>query len=130
MSTHLRILLCLCVSLLAATGVHSARAADGAPAPYDRDLQRLAEILGALHHLRPLCGAQEGTRWRAEMEALIEADAPSGERRDRLIANFNRGYRGFRQAYRSCTPAAGVVIRRYLQEGARIAREVTGRYAN
>ena len=43
-----------------------------------------AEIMGALHYLRELCGAREGQTWRSEMQALIEAEAPSGERRDRL----------------------------------------------
>ena len=101
-----------------------------APAPFDGGLQRLAEIMGALHYLRALCGANEGQKWRIEVQALIDAEAPSGERRTRMVASFNRGYRGFQQTYRTCTPAADLVIRRYLEEGARIAREVTARYAN
>jgi uncharacterized protein (TIGR02301 family) len=100
-----------------------------ATAPYDRDLQRLSEILGALHHLRAVCGSNEGQFWRDEMQALVESE-PDGDRRNALVVNFNRGYRGFRQTYRTCTPAAGVVIRRYVEEGARIARDVTARYAN
>jgi uncharacterized protein (TIGR02301 family) len=98
--------------------------------PYDGELQRLAEILGALQYLRPLCGVSEGQKWRTEMQALVDAEAPSGERRNRMITAFNRGYRGFQQTYRTCTPAADLVIRRYLDEGARIARELTARYAN
>jgi len=106
-----------------------ARAQAGA-APYDRDLQRLAEILGALHYLRALCGANEGAKWRNEMQALVDAETPPGERRDKLVAGFNRGYRGFQQTYRTCTPAADLVIRRYLEEGAKISRDITARYAN
>jgi uncharacterized protein (TIGR02301 family) len=113
--------------LLLAGSVVTAR---GQEAPYDRELQRLAEILGALHYLRALCGANEGQKWRNEMQALIDAETPSGERRARLIASFNRGYRGFQETYRTCTPAADLVIRRYLEEGARIARDITARYAN
>jgi uncharacterized protein (TIGR02301 family) len=100
------------------------------PAPYDGNLQRLAEIMGALHYLRGLCGANDGQKWRTEIQALIDAEAPTGERRTRMIASFNRGYRGFQQSYRTCTPAADIVIRRYLEEGSRIAREVTARYGN
>lgn len=100
------------------------------PAPYDGNLQRLAEIMGALHYLRALCGAKDGQKWRTEVQALIDAEAPTGERRARMIASFNRGYRGFQQSYRTCTPAADLVIRRYLEEGSRIAREVTARYGN
>src|SRR5262249_49811385 len=104
--------------------------AQGARAPYEADMQRLAEILGALHYLRAICGANEGQTWRNEMQALIDAEAPPGERRDRLVASFNRGYRGFQQTYRSCTPAADLAIRRYLDEGARISRDITARFAN
>ncbi len=100
------------------------------PAPYDRDLQRLSEILGSLHFLRGICGSNEGQKWRDEAQALIEAEAPAGERRDQMIASFNRGYRAFQQSYRSCTPAADFAVRRYLGEGAKIAREITARYAN
>ena len=113
------------VILLAASPVRAQSAA-----PFDGDLQRLAEILGALHYLRALCGSNEGQKWREQMEALVEAEAPAGERRQRMVASFNRGYRGFQQTYRSCTPAADIAIRRYLDEGARIARDITARYAN
>ena len=113
------------VILLAASPVRAQSAA-----PFDGDLQRLAEILGALHYLRALCGSNEGQKWREQIEALVEAEAPSGERRQRMVASFNRGYRGFQQTYRSCTPAADIAIRRYLDEGARIARDITARYAN
>lgn len=101
-----------------------------AAAPFDADLQRFAEILGSLHYLRAICGANEGQKWRNEMQALADAETPSGERRTRLIASFNRGYHGFQQTYRSCTPAANVAIKRYLTEGARISRDLTARYAN
>ncbi|HEV2627537.1 MAG TPA: TIGR02301 family protein [Pseudolabrys sp.] len=99
-------------------------------APYDADLQRLAEILGALQYLRTVCKANDGQKWRDQMQALLDAEAPDGERRRKIVANFNRGYRGFQQTYRTCTPAADLVIRRYLDEGAKIAREITARYAN
>ena len=100
------------------------------PAPYDHDLQRLSEILGALHFLRGICNSNEGQKWRTEAQALIDAEAPSGNRHDEMVASFNRGYRGFQQSYRTCTPAADVVIRRYLEEGAKIARDITAHYAN
>ncbi len=99
-------------------------------APFDADLQRFAEILGSLHYLRGICGANEGQRWRNEMQALADAETPSGERRAKLIASFNRGYLGFQQTYRSCTPAAVVAIKRYLAEGSKISRDLTARYGN
>jgi uncharacterized protein (TIGR02301 family) len=124
---------------LAATPAH-AQAQKQAPAeeqpqaqpaaPFDASLARLSEILGALHYLRTICASNEGQKWRNEMQSLIDAETPSGERRSRMIASFNRGYQGFQQTYRTCTPAADFAIRRYLEEGSRIARDITGRYAN
>lgn len=107
-----------------------ARAIEGSPAPFDPDMQRLAEIMGALSYLRPICGANEGSKWRSELQSLIDAEVPDGERRRKVVAAFNRGYRGFQQTYRTCTPSASLAIRRYLDEGAKISREITARYAN
>lgn len=124
-----RALVCVCLCLALLSGL--APPAAGQTTPFDKDLQRLAEILGALHYLRPLCGADdEGQKWRKEMQALIDAETPSGSRRSKMILAFNRGYNGFQQSYRTCTPPAEVAIRRYLEEGAKISREVSGRYAN
>jgi uncharacterized protein (TIGR02301 family) len=115
--------------LISAVALVPARAEDAA-APFDGDLQRLAEILGTLHYLRGICGSNEGAKWRNEMQALIDAETPSGDRRARMIAGFNRGYNGFQQTYRTCTPAATVAIRRYIEEGSKISRDLTARYAN
>jgi uncharacterized protein (TIGR02301 family) len=116
--------------LLTALAAMPARAAESVTAPFDNDLVRLSEILGALHYLRPLCGSNDGGKWRNEMQALVDAEAQGGERKARLTAAFNRGYRDYQQNYRTCTPAAEVVIRRYLDEGSKIARDMTARYAN
>jgi uncharacterized protein (TIGR02301 family) len=105
-----------------------ARAVD--VAPFDPVLERLAEILGSLHYLRGVCGANEGNKWRNEMQAIMDAEAPSGPRRTQMVAHINRGYRTYQQSYRTCTPAADLAIRRYLEEGSKIAREVTARYSN
>jgi uncharacterized protein (TIGR02301 family) len=99
-------------------------------APFDPGFARLSEILGTLHYLRGLCGANEGNKWRGEMQSLLDAEAPNGQRRSQFVAHFNKGYRTFQQSYHTCTPAAGLVIRRYLEEGSKIAREVTARYSN
>jgi len=124
----LRLMILILLGLAGANAPAGAQAQ--APAPFDANLQRLAEILGALHYLRGICGANEGQKWRNEVQALIDAEAPTGERRARMIASFNRGYRGYQQSYRTCTPAADLIIRRFLEEGSKIAREVTARYAN
>ncbi len=86
--------------------------------------------MGALHYLRGVCDSGEGNRWRNEMQALVEAEGTTPERKARMVAGFNRGFRGFQQTYRTCTPAASTATRRYLDEGAKLSREVTARYSN
>src|SRR5436309_13677586 len=125
-----RLLILALLGLALASAPARAQSGGGAAAPFDGNLQRLAEILGALHYLRGICGANEGQKWRNQMQALADAETPGGDRRARMIASFNRGYRGFQQTYRSCTPAANTTIRRYLAEGSKISRDLTARYAN
>jgi uncharacterized protein (TIGR02301 family) len=121
---------CLAVILIVATCVVVPARAQDAAAPFDGPLQRLAELLGSLHYLRGICGSSEGSKWRAEMQALVDAETPSGERRAKMIASFNRGYHGFQQTYRTCTPAANIAIRRSIEEGSQISRDLTARYGN
>ena len=98
------------------------------PPPYEDQFLRLAEILGALHYLRALCKADDGEAWRQQMEALIASEQPDDLRRARMVDRFNHGYDGFKSVYLSCTPAASVATDRYLQEGAKIAADITARY--
>lgn len=100
-----------------------------APA-YEREMLRLAEILGALHYLRELCGAREGSLWRDQMEAMLSAEEPTEQRRQMLVANFNRGFRGYREIYRECTPSASEAANRYLKQGVRLSAEIPGRFGN
>jgi uncharacterized protein (TIGR02301 family) len=123
-----RFLIAIC--MLACLAAQPLRAQEDRPAPFDGDLQRLAEIMGALHYLRGICGDHEGQTWRNEMQELIDAEVPEGERRRKIVASFNRGYRGYQQTYRTCTPDASLAIHRYFDEGAKIARDITARYAN
>ena len=89
--------------------------------PYDAKLLRLAEILGALHYLRELCGAQEGQLWRDQMKEIVRNEGSTAVRRAKLVNSFNDGYRGYRRTYRTCTSSATLAITRFSVEGAQIA---------
>ena len=101
--------------------------------PYERQLLRLSEILGALEWLTNVCGEDSATmirgQWRARMLALIETEGATPQRRERLAGGYNRGYRGYEATYRTCTPNARLVIGRFLDEGGRIARDVGNQYS-
>lgn len=101
---------------------------EAAPPPYEPQLLRLAEIMGALSYLRDLCGDGDGNEWRRRMQALIEAEARNQRQKAVMAGAFNKGFRGFELTYRTCTPHARAVIIRYLAEGRRIARDVASRY--
>jgi uncharacterized protein (TIGR02301 family) len=89
--------------------------------PYDDRLFRLSEILGAVHYLRELCGADEGQSWRERMSELLQAEGSSALRRARLTRSFNKGYRSYSRTYNTCSPSAQSAINRFLSEGAQIA---------
>lgn len=114
--------------VMSALGPSTLVAAQSGDPPYETQLLRLSEILGALHYLRPLCGADEAQLWRQEMEDLITAEEPSDRRKARLTDRFNLGYSSFASVYRTCTPAAAAIVDRYQREGAKIARDITARY--
>lgn len=111
--------------LLAAAAVSLAPAPAAAIAPdgkpYDEKLVRLAEILGAVHYLRELCGANEGQYWRERMRELMDTESASALRKARLTRAFNQGYRSYSRTYVSCSPSAQTAISRFLSEGADIA---------
>lgn len=108
-----------------------AAAAEVKPAPYDGRLERLSEILGAVHYLRNLCLRDGEDTWRKAMEDLISMEAGSEQvRKERLTAAFNRGYRSFASVYASCTDSAVVAEERYRNEGATLATEITARFGN
>lgn len=98
------------------------------PAAYEKELLRLAEVMGSLAFLRGLCNAQDASEWPKRMQALIETEGTSPGRRERLAGAYNRGYRGFSITYRICTPSATEATSRYLKEGETLSRNIAGRY--
>ena len=99
------------------------------PPPYEPQLLRLAEIIGALSHLRDLCGAGDGATFRAEFANLMDAEGTTPTRKETLAGAFNRGLRDYELTYRACTPAAREIVARFLDEAARIAKDVAARWA-
>lgn len=117
----IRVLLLAAVAAVALGSGHvPARAAPDSK-PYDEKLMRLAEILGAMHYLRELCSANDGSMWRDKMKDLLDAEGATALRRARLTRSFNQGYRSYRRTYVSCTPTAQTSISRFMTEGVQIS---------
>ncbi len=96
--------------------------------PYDPQILRLAEVLGALTTMRQLCGAPDAELWRRRMQALLDSEGDSPVRKERLAGAYNRGLQGYAVTYRTCTPNARLVIQRFLGESSRLARDIGNRY--
>ncbi len=112
----------------AKTEGQAATGADEAPPPYEPELLRLSEILGALTYLRDICGNTDAESWRGRMQALLDSEAKTATRKEHLAGAYNRGFHGYEISYRACTPNAQVIIKRFLAEGEKIAHDVANRY--
>jgi uncharacterized protein (TIGR02301 family) len=98
------------------------------PQPYDAQLLRLSEILGALSYLTSICEPSQKDPLRAQMQALLDAEAPGPPRRDEYAGAYNRGYRGLAATYGRCTDNARALIARFREEGVAITRQVRSLY--
>jgi uncharacterized protein (TIGR02301 family) len=95
---------------------------------YQPQMERLAEIMGSLYFLQPLCKAGT-TDWRTQMEDVINLDEPDEDRRQRLAGAFNGGYTAFARFHHACTPAAREALTRLLREAEKVARDIHTRFA-
>lgn len=96
--------------------------------PYQPQMERLAEILGSLYFLNPLC-SEATSDWRQELADLVSLDQPDEDRQQRLYGAFNGGYQAFSRLYRSCTPSAEEALTRLLVEAEATARDIHMRFA-
>ena len=108
-------------AILLAAAAQSSAVAQSSDKPYDDRLTRLSEILGAVHYLRELCGANEGQMWRDRMRELLDAEGSNALRRARLTRSFNQGYHGYSKMHKVCTVTAQAAITRFMNEGVQIA---------
>ena len=113
----------LLVAIVLSTSLLAAplRAQDADTKPYDDKLTRLAEVLGAVHFLRELCGSNDGQVWRDRMREILDGEGYTDLRRAKLTRSFNSGYRSYSRTYQTCTSTAQTAISRFLVEGVQIA---------
>jgi len=91
------------------------------------EILRLSEILGAIHHLREICGNNERQLWRDQMVELLEIEQPETALRTRMTEAFNRGYNDYRRTYGTCTPSAKTATARFFEEGGNISKLLASR---
>jgi uncharacterized protein (TIGR02301 family) len=96
--------------------------------PYEAQMERLAQMLGSLYFLNPLCRTAS-TDWRQQMADLVRLDQADEDRTQRLYGAFNTGYAAYSRLYRSCTPSAEEALSRLLIEAEANARDIHAHYA-
>jgi uncharacterized protein (TIGR02301 family) len=103
-------------------------APEAPPPTYEPELLRLAELLGSLSYLTKLCGTKESDSWQIRMEQLLETEAPTKSRRERMAGAYNRGYLGYQPAHRTCSEGSRNAIERFLGQGQKITSDLSRRY--
>lgn len=115
--------------LLLALAITTPVVAADVPPPYQADLLRFSEVIGAVTYLDRLCGTSSDD-WRARMGALLDAQGLEGAARRPYVEAFNRGQRSFSVAHRSCTTAARGALQSYLAEGASLSDRIAQRFGS
>jgi uncharacterized protein (TIGR02301 family) len=98
------------------------------PLAYEPQLLRLSETLGVVAYLSALCADGAGDAWRVRAEQLIEAEAVTQARRERLAGAYNRGYLGHQAVHRTCGERTRLVIERKLREAREITQDISNRF--
>lgn len=102
-----------------------------APAPARADkltdgIERLSEILGAIHHLRDVCGANDGPLWRNKMIDMINVAELDATQRQTMISHFNDAFYQARTRYPMCTQDAAKRANMLFDEAYQLAARLSG----
>ncbi len=102
-----------------------------APAPARADkltdgIGRLSEILGAIHHLRDICGANDGPLWRNKMIDMINVAELDAAQRQTMITHFNDAFYQARTRYPMCTRDAAKRANMLFDEAHQLAARLAG----
>ena len=101
--------------------------------PYEKEMVRLAYVMGAMSYLHTLCAEPDANMWAGRMQALLDAEAAistgSSVWKGRLAGAYNQGVQEVMLTYRVCTPSAKMLALRHSQEGAAISRALERKFS-
>jgi uncharacterized protein (TIGR02301 family) len=98
------------------------------PLAYEPELLRLAEALGTIAYATRLCDGLSADDWQRRAQQIIDAEAMTQPRKERLAGAYNRGYLGHQAMHRTCTEATRLVIERQVAEARRITQDLSTRF--
>lgn len=92
-------------------------------------VEALAGVLGELHYLAFACPSEEAQTWRETMLEMLELEAPTrGAYRDRLIENFNDGFRYHERRRTRCGAEAEIERQRLAVQGRALSETLRREY--
>ncbi len=113
----------LCLVLASTVGAHAQQYRD----PYP--VESLAIVLGKMHFLDLACNGNGAQTWRQTMMELLEQEAPArGAYRDRLIENFNGGFREFERRRMSCGAESEIQREHLARQGIMLSEQLRRAY--
>ena len=117
----------LILALGAAASVPAPGQAQPAADPYP--VESLAHILGELHHIAFACEGRGSQTWRQAMVELLEHEAPTrGGYRQRLIENFNTGFRRQERRRVRCGAESELERARLARQGRTLSEQLRRTY--
>lgn len=90
-------------------------------------LLELSAVLGALHHLVPICAPATGERWRDRMMELIRLEKPSTAQKNEMVKRFNASFTETSKAFPVCNFDAEEEGRKRAARGEELARSLSAR---
>ncbi len=92
-------------------------------------VESLARVLGELHYLDFACRGRGAQTWRQTMVELLEQEAPTrGAYRDRLIENFNGGFRRLERQRVQCGAQTEIERERLARRGRALSEQLRRAY--
>ncbi len=119
----MRRLILILVVMLAGGSANAQSYAD----PYP--VERLASVLGELHYLDFACQGRQAQTWRQTMVELLAQEAPTrGAYRERLIENFNGGFRRLERRRIRCGAETELERERLARQGRALSEQIRRTY--
>jgi len=93
-----------------------------------RQMIKLAEVMGGLHHVRGACYRPEQNEWRVSFYRMLDLQNPDRYFRARLVEAFQSSYAEHRRRYGPCDQSAARRAAKLAQEGEELSRELMFEY--
>lgn len=92
-------------------------------------VESLAHVLGELHYIAFACEGRGSQSWRQAMVELLEHEAPTrGAYRQRLIENFNTGFRRQERRRMRCGAESELERARLARQGRTLSEQLRRSY--